>query len=147
VTGPTGPTVTANNLSTGNNTPGGQNVAMFAALDLGTTITQNGTAIQRSGTTDITLAANQTYSICYNTSAILASVAGVGQASAALSLNGVQIAGTQSNAQGTAGNQTNLSACTIISTTTASTIQLINATNFAPSVTFFNTGVNAIKLA
>jgi len=144
-TGPTSPTVTANYLSTGNN--GNNVVGQNTPLDLGNTVTQNGTAIQRSGATDITLAANQAYSVCYSTNTILAPIAGIGQSSAVLTVNGNPIPGTQSSASGTAGDQANLSTCAIASTTMTSTLELRSANNAPGNTTFYNTVVSVFKLA
>ncbi|WP_375358249.1 hypothetical protein [Paenibacillus enshidis] len=146
VTGPTGPTVTANNLSAASTTI--RSVPFLGVIPV-SDVTSNGSAIKNNNGV-ITLAPNQTYSVNYNSVAFNSSI---GTASAALALNGTALAniipGTQSSQTGGAPNaQTNLSGGTIISTGgTSATVQLINSTIGFPSMNYQTTAVNVVKLA
>jgi len=86
-----------------------------------TTATRNGTAIDNTGG-QISLAANQTYSVSYN--AVVFSP--TNQAVAQLNLNGSPIIGTVSIASNIPAVGTTVTGQSIINTTTASTLTLIN---------------------
>ncbi|MFB5677451.1 hypothetical protein ACE3NQ_29160 [Paenibacillus terreus] len=134
VTGPTGPTVTANYLAAGrvgpdpaiNPVPPG-GIISLATFD------ENGNAISNNNGS-ITLAPNQTFSVVYKTN-------NTDPGSAILRLNGTNIGG--SNAQGPAGT---LAGNTIVSTGALGGTLTLN--NFGPATnTFGSTTVSVIKLA
>ncbi|MDP4099124.1 hypothetical protein OIN60_20600 [Paenibacillus sp. P96] len=138
ITGPTGPTVTANNLM--GITSGAGNVGLAAGqiIPVPTITEQNGTAITPGPGGTFNLAANQTYYVDYRTNAN-----SPGTVAAALTLNGAGIAGT--NAVATSNTITQvLAGSAIFTTAVASNLALISGT---AASNFGSTSVTIIKLA
>ncbi|MFB5269960.1 hypothetical protein ACE41H_24695 [Paenibacillus enshidis] len=146
VTGPTGPTVTANNLVAGiTDATVGQLVPNGGIVPLGT-FDQNGNAIMNTNG-NITLAPNQTYSVVYK--ANVGSQGNSSSVSVGLYQNGSLVPGNNSVGSVTIGvnaSQT-LSGNTII--TTDATADIINLRNTSGGNTeFFGaTSISVIKLA
>ncbi|MFB5677460.1 hypothetical protein [Paenibacillus terreus] len=149
VTGPTGPTVTANNLSAYlvNRVNGVNNGATIIFPNI---LTNSGTAIQYDPTTGIvSLAPNQTYEATYLARPITSPS---GEAGAGLYLNGNVINGSVARVQPVPGASvpdgiTNLSSTVIFQTTSPSTLDLRSINLSGEPNDFLSANINVVKLA
>ncbi|MFB5684975.1 hypothetical protein ACE3NQ_29105 [Paenibacillus terreus] len=119
-------------------------IGVNQAIPLGSNFVSNGTAITHTpGSTDITLAPNQTYQACYTTKALVNSV---GDVAVDLVLNGTtRLFVTGAISGDTPGKYVTLSGCTILGTTIPpNTLQLVNLNN---PTTYAETQVSVVKLA
>ncbi|MDP4099110.1 hypothetical protein OIN60_20525 [Paenibacillus sp. P96] len=137
VTGPTGPTVTQNNMFAAHNTV--ETLAPNAVIDM-LFYQQNGTAITQGPNGSITLAPNQQYYVDYR-----ANATGPGTAGAGLYLNGVFIQNTNSQAVSN-NNQVTLSGNTIIRTAGSSTDLDLRSLSSGNTI-YGNSTISVIKLA
>jgi hypothetical protein len=147
VTGPTGPTVTANNLLAGN--PAGNFITIqpntIVPVD---TFRQNGTAITETNGR-ITLSPNQQYYVDYKANISNVTPTAGTQSGAALFLNGAVIDGSNSFMYFPTSNVMmagTLSGNTIITTGSGSNILDLRSVGVDPLV-YGSTSVSVIKLA
>ncbi|MDP4099389.1 hypothetical protein OIN60_21975 [Paenibacillus sp. P96] len=141
MTGPTGPTVTANNLVAGITSAGTPEFVLAGGIVPLDTFLQNGTAITNTNG-NITLAPNQTYYVDYKVNVGTTTVTGV---SVAVFLNGTIVPGTNTADFTNPPFTTTLAGNTIVNTGAGANI--LNIVNTGSSATFGATSVSVIKLA
>ncbi|MFB5269870.1 hypothetical protein ACE41H_24245 [Paenibacillus enshidis] len=139
VTGPTGPTVTANNIQVVNGTP--QTKTPGQLLNLGPSPNiQNGSAITYNGSDTITLAPNQIYQACYSVTAVTNST---GQVFVGLA----GVGGSGSSANGLVpGTILTLSNCSLVNSNVNPTLSLRYGAAAGGATSFNSVEINVVKL-